>query len=91
LRTFFWVKFVHSDEHWKYALAFFKNADELLFGANSETSDDRYGYDVAGRNKEINQLNAQLIYKYGNQSHFQPIGKVWEMLRVYMLALAATR
>ena len=61
------VKFVHSDEHWKYALAFFKNADELLFGANSETSDDRYGYDVAGRNKEINQLNAQLIYKYGNQ------------------------
>ena len=65
------VKFVHSDEHWKYALAFFKNADELLFGANSETSDDRYGYDVAGRNKEINQLNAQLIYKYGNQVEHQ--------------------
>lgn len=45
--------------------------DELLFGANSETSDDRYGYDVAGRNKEINQLNAQLIYKYGNQVEHQ--------------------
>lgn len=53
-------------------LSFFQKChDELLFGANSETSDDRYGYDVAGRNKEINQLNAQLIYKYGNQVEHQ--------------------
>lgn len=60
------IKYVHSDDKWEYAAAFFKNADELLFGAKNETSDDRYGYDVAGRNKEINQWNAQVIYKFGN-------------------------
>lgn len=59
------IKYVHEDEKWEYAAAFFKNADELLFGAHDETSDDRYGYDVAGRNKEINQWNAQVIYKFG--------------------------
>lgn len=59
------IKYVHEDETWEYAAAFFKNADELLFGATSETSDDRYGYDVAGRNKEINQWNAQVIRKFG--------------------------
>lgn len=59
------IKYVHEDERWEYAAAFFKNADELLFSAHSETSDDRYGYDVAGRNKEINQWNAQAIYKFG--------------------------
>ncbi len=59
------IKFVHEGEKWEYALAFFKNADELLFGAKNETSDDRYGYDVAGRNKEINQGNVQVVYKYG--------------------------
>lgn len=60
------VKFIHNSDQWEYALAFFKNADELLFGAKTETSDDRYGYDVAGRNKEINQGNAQVFYKFGN-------------------------
>ncbi|WP_068691111.1 hypothetical protein [Culturomica massiliensis] len=59
------VKFVHTGEHWEYALAFFKNAEELLFSADAEVSDDRYGYDVAGRNKEINQLNGQVFYKWG--------------------------
>lgn len=59
------IKYVHIDEKWEYAAAFFKNADELRFGAKNETSDDRYGYDVAGRNKEINQWNAQVIYKFG--------------------------
>ena len=59
------IKFIHKDERWEYALAFFKNADELLFGAKTEVSDDRYGYDVAGRNKEINQGNAQLFYNFG--------------------------
>lgn len=59
------IKYVHIDDKWEYAAAFFKNADELLFGAKDETSDDRYGYDVAGRNKESNQLNVQVIYKFG--------------------------
>ncbi len=59
------IKYVHEDGKWEYAAAFFKNADELLFSANDETSDDRYGYDVAGRNKEVNQWNAQIIRKFG--------------------------
>ena len=59
------IKYVHKDEKWEYTAAFFKNADELLFSADAETSDDRYGYDVAGRNKEINQWNAQAIHKFG--------------------------
>lgn len=62
------IKYIHTDEKWEYAAAFFKNADELLFGARTETSDDRYGYDVAGRNKEINQWNAQVVYKSGVQA-----------------------
>ncbi len=65
------IKYVHTDEKWEYAAAFFKNADELLFGAKNETTDDRYGYDVAGRNKEINQWNAQAIYKFGSKTKHQ--------------------
>lgn len=61
------IKYVHVDERWEYAAAFFKNADELVFGAKSETSNDRYGYDIAGRNKEINQWNARVVYKYGSK------------------------
>lgn len=61
------IKYVHSDDKWEYAVAFFKNADELLFGDKDETSDDRYGYDIAGRNKEMNQFNVQLIYKFGSR------------------------
>ena len=65
------LKYVHSDERWEYAAAFFKNGDELVFGARNETTDDRYGYDVAGRNREINQWNAQVIYKISGRAHHQ--------------------
>lgn len=59
------VKYCHEDDVWEYAAAFFKNADGLFLSADAETSDDRYGYDVAGRNKEINQWNARVVYKFG--------------------------
>lgn len=78
------IKFVHRDDRWEYALAFFKNADELLFGDKNETSDDRYGYDVAGRNKEMNQLNGQFIYKYGENVK-QKIGMSAEFGQLYNL------
>lgn len=61
------LKFQHTGDRWEYAVAFFKNADELLFNPKAELSNDRYGYDVAGRNKEINQFNAQLFYKWGDR------------------------
>lgn len=78
------IKYIHKGEKWEYALAFFKNADELLFGAKNETSDDRYGYDVAGRNKEINQWNAQVVYKFGSQSP-QQVGLSAEFGQLYNL------
>ena len=55
-------------------LPFFKNAEELNFGNNSDISDSRYSYDVSSitfddelkhRNKEVNQGNAKIAYKFG--------------------------
>lgn len=59
------IKYVYTSDHWEYALAFFKNAEELLFSSDAEITNDRYAYDVAGRNKENNQGNAQIFYKWG--------------------------
>lgn len=79
------IKFVHQGPRWEYALAFFKNADELLWGAKNKTSDDRYGYDVAGQNKETNQVNVQLIYKFG-EIFKQKAGFSAELGQLYNLA-----
>ncbi|MEZ7498154.1 hypothetical protein QO200_05315 [Flavobacterium sp. Arc3] len=79
------VKFTHTDKKWNYALAFFKNAEELKFGSNSDVSDSRYSYDVASidldgdgildlRNKETNQVNGKLNYTIGNDSINHKIG-----------------
>ncbi|MDR5590994.1 hypothetical protein RE431_10130 [Christiangramia sp. SM2212] len=60
------VKYVHEDDQFEYDLAFYKNSEELQFGGDTESSPNRYSYDVVGRNKEINQFNAKLIYKFGD-------------------------
>ena len=62
------VKYMHTGEKLEYQLAFFKNAEELRFGNNSENSPNRYSYDVAGRNKEVNQFNGKISYKFGKES-----------------------
>ncbi|PWJ42463.1 hypothetical protein [Sediminitomix flava] len=65
------IKYQHKDDKWSYAIAFFKNAEELTFGSNSDASNSRYSYDVGSidengdgelqyRNKEVNQLNIHL-------------------------------
>ncbi len=70
------IKYTHTSEHLDYAIAFFKNAEELRFGNNSDVSDSRYSYDVGSadingdgtlnlRNKEVNQINGQINYKFG--------------------------
>jgi len=46
-------------------LGFCKNSETLSFSDNGPVSDARYSYDFAGRNKEINQLNARFNYKFG--------------------------
>ncbi len=60
------VKFIHFGDKFEYHLAYFKNAEELRFGNNSEISPSRYSYDVAGNNKEVHQANAKFIYKFGD-------------------------
>lgn len=42
------IKYLYQGDTWDFTFAFFKNADELLFGSDNETSDDRYGYDDEG-------------------------------------------
>lgn len=59
------IKFSHTGDKFNYHFAFFKNSEELLFGSDTESTPRRYSYDVAGRNKEVNQGNAKLVYKYG--------------------------
>lgn len=79
------VKFIHTAKNWNYSLAFFKNAEELRFGSDSDISNSRYSYDVASidldgdgvfelRNKEVNQVNGQLNYSIGNDSINHKIG-----------------
>lgn len=71
------LKYTHSGEKWDFAFAFFKNAEELNFGNNSDVSDSRYSYDVSSiilddklvfRNKEVNQGNIKITYKFGNNT-----------------------
>ncbi len=65
------IKYGYKGTHWDIDLAFFKNAEELLFGDKSDISASRYSYDISSialngqsqRNKEVNQLNARFVYK----------------------------
>lgn len=61
------VKFIHAGEKIEYHIAFFKNAEELNFGNTSAVSYSRYSYDIAGANKEINQVNLKAVYKWGEE------------------------
>jgi hypothetical protein len=85
------VKYTHSDEKWEYALAFFKNAEELRFGSNSDISDSRYSYDVSSssdglyRNKEVNQLNVKVIRKFTTGSAKHKIGASAQYGGIYNL------
>lgn len=60
------IKYIHNGNKVEYQLAFFKNAEETRFGNTTEITHSRYAYDVAGRNKEVNQLNGKFVYKFGN-------------------------
>jgi hypothetical protein len=63
------IKFVHEAERITYHLAFFKNAEELKFSNSASISPNRYSYDVAGRNKEVNQFNAKVDFKLGEKKN----------------------
>lgn len=61
------VKWMHTKENFDLQLAFFKNAEEVLFGDASKHSSKRYSYDIVGSNKKANQLNGKFIYKLGKK------------------------
>jgi hypothetical protein len=56
------VKLERRHHKWLYQLAFYKNALELNFGDQSVIDPGRYTYNIAGRNKEVNQGNARTEY-----------------------------
>ncbi len=60
------LKYIYTGERLQWQLAFYKNAEELVFGDVSESSPNRYSYDVTGRNKEVNQGNLKLLYTIGD-------------------------
>ncbi|MCO5233158.1 MAG: hypothetical protein M9888_05425 [Chitinophagales bacterium] len=77
------LRYNYSSEKYDLNIAFFKNAEELLFGNNSDASNNRYSYDAGSldlgngtktRNKEINQGNIRFVYKHHKTSAFHKIG-----------------
>lgn len=79
------IKYTHEDDQWEYAFAFFKNAEELSFGSNSDLATNRYAYDVSSmdengndtlqyRNKEVNQLNLKILRKLGQNNLKHEVG-----------------
>ncbi|MTI20676.1 hypothetical protein E1176_06555 [Fulvivirga sp. RKSG066] len=90
------IKLQHKGERWEYDLAYFKNAEELIFGNNSDVSNSRYSYDIASidldgdgdlevRNKEVNQVNAKLVYKIGPTEFQHHLGASLQYGGVYNL------
>ncbi len=84
------IKYTHTSEDWMYAIAFFKNAEELNFGSNSDVSNSRYSYDVGSlgdqyRNKEINQINIKIARKFNTDNANHMLGISSEFGGVYNL------
>lgn len=88
------VKYKHRGDKWDYDIAFFKNAEELSFGNLSDVSDSRYSYDVSSinlggnmelRNKEVNQVNGKVVYKFGNEKAKHKIGASGQFGGLYNL------
>ncbi|APD07594.1 hypothetical protein UJ101_02091 [Flavobacteriaceae bacterium UJ101] len=76
------VKYHHKGAKWDWQLAFFKNADEL-FSNDPDIRDDRWSTDVVGDNKEVNQLNGQLLYKIDKENAKHKIGVSAEVGQLY--------
>lgn len=87
------VKYTYEKNNWVVDLAFFKNAEELQFGSESDTDAGRYSYDVGSigldslmyRNKEVNQVNAKIAYNLGNGNVQHQLGVSGEFGGLYNL------
>lgn len=62
------IRYNYKSKGWEASLAFYKNADWLSSGA---TTASRFGFDVGGRHKEINQLNLFAQRSWGTQVKHQ--------------------
>ena len=60
------IKYTNTAGNLEYQIAYFKNAEELVFGDVSAVSAARYSYDVAGNNKEVHQGNIKILYNWGD-------------------------
>lgn len=56
----------YDNGNFRFTGGFFKNADAFNYSANAPTDPSRYGYDVAGSNKENNTYVAQGLYRFGD-------------------------
>ncbi len=65
------IKWIYNNDSWQSQVAFFKNAEELKFGNASEISPNRYSYDIAGENKEVNQINLRFQYYLDKKKQHQ--------------------
>ncbi|MBS2212198.1 TonB-dependent receptor [Carboxylicivirga mesophila] len=77
------IKYSYRKNNWELDLGFFKNAEELRFGSNTDTDPSRYSYDVGSividgetvlRNKEVNQLNGRVGYNWGSDAVAHHVG-----------------
>ncbi|MFW6289623.1 MAG: hypothetical protein ACOC0R_01540 [Mariniphaga sp.] len=95
------IKYTYTGERWDFALAFFKNAEELIFGSYSDVSDSRYSYDVSSidldgdglpdlRNKETNQVNGKLVRKFQNGQFIHMLGMSGQYGGLYNLDTGET-
>ena len=58
------LKYSFRNKNWDFDAAFYKNSDVMAFHSDVGISASRYGYDIAGRNKETNQGNLRVAYKF---------------------------
>lgn len=59
------IKYSYLNDDWSLDVAFYKNSDILAFHSTDGIVTSRYGYDIAGRNKEVNQGNLRIARRWG--------------------------
>ncbi|AHM58745.1 hypothetical protein D770_02380 [Flammeovirgaceae bacterium 311] len=64
------VKYLHKGKQWHWQVAYYKNAEEFVFGL-AEASPNRYSYDIIGRNKENNQVDLKVVRLLGDSQHHE--------------------
>lgn len=75
------VKYIYTTSEWDVAVAFYKNSD--IINPHGEISSSRYSYDIAGKNKEVNQGNIRISRKFGNEMFNHELGLSGQIGGIY--------